>query len=59
MAESNEYTVRWAIQICAPTPELAAQVALDIQKDPGSLATFFDVDDFKTGESILRNYEVQ
>ena len=39
----NEYTVRWEIEISAASPEEAARMALDIQRDPTSLATVFTV----------------
>lgn len=38
-----EYLVQWEIDLIAETPEAAAAKALDIQRDPDSLATVFDV----------------
>jgi len=38
------YRVNWAIDIDADTPREAAQLALDIQRDPDSCATCFEVD---------------
>ena len=46
-----EYRVRWEIYIDAETPEAAAMQALLIQRDPESLAVFFDVFDDR-GECI-------
>ena len=40
-----QYLVTWKIDIEADTPEEAAQIALDIQRAPGSAATFFEVRD--------------
>jgi len=39
----GEYLVRWEIEIEAETPQDAAAQALDIQRDPDSIATVFDV----------------
>lgn len=41
------YTVKWTIEIDAETPEEAAREALEIHRDPASLATVFDVYDKK------------
>lgn len=38
-----EYTVIWEIDIEAESPEQAAEKALEIQRDPSSTATVFDV----------------
>jgi len=37
------YTVKWLIEVDADTPEEAARKARKIQRDPESIATFFDV----------------
>lgn len=37
------YRVRWEIDLEADTPEEAARQALDIHRDPESMATLFDV----------------
>ena len=37
------FRVSWTIDIAAGTPQQAAQQALDIQRDPKSTATVFDV----------------
>ena len=39
------YCVRWIIDIEVDTPEVAAQEALRIQRDPDSIATVFEVQD--------------
>lgn len=39
----SEYRVKWEIDIEAESPEEAARIALDIQRDPDSIATAFDV----------------
>ncbi len=41
----KEYLVEWAINISAESPEEAAKFALEIQRDPKSLATYFIVTD--------------
>ena len=38
------YRVKWDIDIQADTPREAAQKALEIQRDPESIATMFDVE---------------
>lgn len=40
-----EYRVEWAIDIEADTPEEAARLALEIQRDPASTAMVFTVTD--------------
>ena len=41
--KQKEYLVVWQIDITARDHKEAAEIALDIQRDPGSLATVFDV----------------
>lgn len=41
----QEFLVRWEIDIPAETPEEAARLALQAQRDPSSIATFFRVKD--------------
>lgn len=48
----NEYTVTWAIDIDADTPEEAAKEAMAIQRDPDSIATVFMVSDGKTTTKV-------
>ncbi|NLA66735.1 MAG: hypothetical protein GX856_00530 [Gammaproteobacteria bacterium] len=50
------YTIGWFIEIDAESPEHAALLALQIQRDPLSLATVFSVQD-ETGD--IRNVDVQ
>jgi len=38
-----DYTVIWMIEVDADTPKEAAEFAQEIQCDPNSLATVFDV----------------
>ena len=40
-----EYLVRWEIELEADNPQDAAAQALDIHRDPDSIATVFDVVD--------------
>lgn len=44
-AAAQFYHVTWEIDIGAASPKEAAEKALAIQRDPGSLATVFDVAD--------------
>ncbi len=44
----TDYHVTWEIDICAETPEEAAQQALEIQRRPTGWATVFMVNDGKT-----------
>mgnify|MGYP003679283551 CR=1 FL=1 len=38
-----EYHVTWEIELTADSVEEAISIALEIQRDPGSLATHFEV----------------
>ena len=38
-----EYLVTWSIEVTADSPRAAAEQALEIQRDPNSLATCFMV----------------
>ncbi len=40
-----EYHITWRIEVEADSFEHAAQIALDIQRDPNSIATQFEVRD--------------
>ena len=40
-----EYQITWKIEVEADSFERAAQIALDIQRDPSSTATRFEVRD--------------
>jgi len=46
------YLVEWSIDIDAETPEEAAKLALEVQRDPESQGLFFEVTDDKTGECV-------
>lgn len=39
----KEYRVTWVIDLYAGSPREAAELALEIQRDPVSIATIFDV----------------
>lgn len=39
----NQYLVTWQIEITADTEQEAAKRALEIQRDPNSMATIFQV----------------
>ena len=43
----------WEIELCAPNPREAAQRALEMQHDPESTATVFDVYRLKIDEGRL------
>jgi len=47
-----DYVVEWQIELRAENPQEAAQEALDIQRDSGSLATVFNV--IQPGGTICR-----
>lgn len=53
MKPEKHYLVRWNIDIFATSPEEAAAQALEIQRDPASLATVFEV-----RELHAKNFEV-
>jgi hypothetical protein len=40
-----EYHITWKIEVEADSFEHAAQIALDIQRDPNSIATQFEIRD--------------
>ena len=48
-----EYSVTWTIELSAKSFRGAALTALDIQRDPDSAATFFEVVDVDTGQSQI------
>ena len=43
MSDSKPYVVTWTIEVEATSPEVAAEMARDIQLDPDSIATVFEV----------------
>lgn len=46
-----KYLVTWIIDIDADSPEEAAKKALEIQRDPNSIATYFTVTNNFTKET--------
>lgn len=40
---AKDYLVEWRLDVCATSPRAAAQWALEVQRDPSSLATVFHV----------------
>jgi hypothetical protein len=48
------YNVKWEIEVEADCPEGAAVLALEIQRDPTSLATVFSITNLESG----REYEI-
>jgi hypothetical protein len=46
------YLVTWEIELDADSPEAAARLALEIQRDPNSIATVFQVQG-ENGEEIV------
>jgi hypothetical protein len=53
----NTYLVTWEIELDAENEFEAAKVALEIQRDRGSDATFFDVTDVKTQLTVCIDLE--
>lgn len=47
-----EYRVVWSIDLEADNPAGAALLALSIQRDPDSIATFFEVTDNREGDMV-------
>lgn len=47
------YQVLWAIQVWDENPLAAARQALGMQRDPGSSATVFRIEDEASGDSVL------
>lgn len=47
---SKHYEVAWTIDIYADDPEEAAAKALEVQRDPESIATVFEVHDAESGD---------
>lgn len=48
-----EYLVTWEMTIEADTPEEAARKALEIHRDPESIATVFTVTEFDGGFGVV------
>lgn len=53
----KEYRIVWTIELNATSPKEAARLALETQRDPGSLATVFQVFDACTGNEVLVDLE--
>lgn len=49
---TKDYHVEWHIDITARNQQEAAQIALNIQRDPESFATFFEVTDKGSGVRV-------
>jgi len=54
---TKTYVVTWEMDIEAETPEAAAAKALEIHRDPESIATMFDVHDMTTGEGFREDMD--
>lgn len=56
----STYVVSWSIEVDAESPEEAAQLALEVQRDPSSDATVFSVaiDEDTTAVIDLDRYEI-
>ena len=51
------YRVTWAIDIDAASPREAAQLAWDIQRDPDSIATSFEVTE-PFGGPVIKTHSI-
>lgn len=51
-----EYLVTWEVDVEAESPHAAAEKALEMQRDPGSLATCFTVADVETDETTTIDF---
>ena len=47
---SKQFIVTWQIECSSDSAEEAATIALDVQRDVDNPATYFEVEDVKTGE---------
>ncbi len=54
---SKFYTITWEIEFDAESPEEAARMALEVQRDKGSTLLVFDVTDGDT--SILKTIDLE
>jgi len=50
---TKTYVVTWEMDIEAETPEAAAAKALEIHRDPESVATFFAVREVDTDTAVI------
>ena len=55
--EMTKYTVKWSIHISADSPQEAARKALEIQRDPQSTATVFEVYPEGTDDPVQINLD--
>lgn len=46
----RDFRVRWTVDVPARSPEEAARKAYEMQQDPESTATLFDVHEWKKGK---------
>ena len=49
----KDYRVKWEIDLFADSPEQAAKLALEIQRDPKSSALVFDVSPCETPDLVF------
>jgi len=49
--ETREFRIVWEIDLSAESFEQAGDLALEIQRDPASIATVFKITDQATGET--------
>ena len=54
---TKNYYVTWSIELDATSPEVAAEMALEIQRDPTSIATVFMVFDEHGVETRVDPFE--
>jgi hypothetical protein len=54
----NEYIVTWAVNLSADSPADAARKALEMQRDPDSLALVFDVYQEHAPSVLIRSERV-
>lgn len=54
---TKNYFVTWDIELYATSPEVAAEMALKIQRDPTSIATVFTVFDENSVETRVDTSE--
>ncbi len=52
---TREYVVSWKIDILATSPEVAADLAREIQLDPDNIADLFEVTDADTGKCTIQH----
>ncbi len=52
------FEVTWKIEVDAPTPVEAARRALEIQRDPGSVALVFEVEDGADNKTTVDLWEL-